>query len=290
MRALVILAGLATAAQANPTAATRAGIQSLGLRGTTDLIDPAKGLWFEGKHLCGGAEIVRASVKIADTLAWGGGDLTCKNGATASSCTIEDGAELRFDRTPNGLVLRSYGKAGKDTACPNATPIPVEPAPVITPLAKITPAVMTIETLGKLARKELPINAFADPRRGLTIVEEPPNATDTPDPGRHLRACGATLDKELAKIPTLLGQFLAGRKDDATSVSCFNAKGRSGCTLSQIGEWGDVWHLSFRQTEHGLVLDGLSLFDEHGVVASALREHDIIYDTAMANAWLTPCP
>ncbi|HTJ44198.1 MAG TPA: hypothetical protein VL463_18970 [Kofleriaceae bacterium] len=274
-----------------------------GSQSIADLIDPKLGLWvIDGTtrtQSCGAAMLdVAIEAKVRATYA----DATCTNRKHDATCTLDDDYALRFDRTPRGLVLRALVRGDVDrarsipkTACHDAKPLPIAPPPITATERRDAmtqdknPTVATKAMLRKLGTGAWKLGAFADRERGLAVVEEPPDASDDPPPPRILRACGADLDRELAHVQEAVARLTKMTEDEEVNLSCSNAASTSECVLQQIGEWGDVVHLYFRQTDRGLVLDGYGLFDENGVVGPALRQHEIDIQQALTHAWVTPC-
>ena len=304
---IAILCAGASAAAADP-AASKALVARIGdgTQPLAELIDPKLGLWVidgaDRKQRCGAAMLdvaveiqVRAQTPV---------EVACTNRKKDATCTLGDETDfaLRFDRTPRGLVLRALVrgdvKSIPKTACRDPKPLPVAPPPItaserrdgLTQEGAKTPTVATQAMLRTLGKGDWKLSAFADRERGLAVVEEPPDASDDPPPPRIVRACGADQDRELARVQQMIARMTKMVEDEEVNLSCANAASTAECVLQQIGEWGDVVHLYFRQTDRGLVLDGYGLFDENGVSEPALTYHAIVMQQALAHAWATPCP
>src|SRR5262245_10933283 len=311
--AVVVLVTAAAAVHADPPAPA-ATKQLLTHAHTLDMIDPAKGVWLvdltKAKHVCDPLELLDGATEVDVHAGMYARDAKCQNDTRASHCLLPEldavdpdaSYDLRFDREATGLVLRAIvrQRVGDKTkpfdlraTCEHPAALPKLPPPVTAarrrdePEGANTPTVATLALLHHVAKGDWDIRAFADREHGLVLVEYPPDGSGLASNNRVARLCGAAIDPQLATLRSLIASHLA-MNDTEVQISCYNAAAGATCRLSVIGEWGPVTYLDFRQTDHGLVLAGRSVFDEHQVVRT--EWHDIAVAQQHARALAVPCP
>jgi hypothetical protein len=316
--AVLASAGAAAAAPTSPpSAATRQLMARLGDGSVpvVGLIDPAKGIWLVGegraRQICAANALLDIAVEAQiHARTWGAG-AACVNREHDATCTLRgaDPAwpsfELRFDRGAGGLVLRALvrepskglDKIKLGATCATPAVLATPPPPIVAtarrdaPSEHKTPTVATVAMLDHLAERRWAIDDFADRERGLVIVYYPPGAlAEGPSEAREARVCGAAIAGELAQIRSRIARNLEYAEKADAELSCRNQPTTSECVLSVVGEWGPVTRLHFRQTDHGLVLDAYSVFDEHQVSLPSLEQHDILVAQRLAHAAAEPCP